>query len=489
MTDPTIRLPAVLGIGFSGHRTLREEARCRQAILDFLREQQTKSSGHVYGISSAAAGGDLLFAESCLELGIPLRVLLPMEREEFREDFDATSWARAEEVLRRAASVEVTAGSEDRREQFYDCGVLTVQQSQLLLALWNGQSSRGMGGTAEIVSFAETIGRPVVWLHSETGEVQVRNGGAAGKTLDDPELNFLNNLSDAGAERGSGDPSSLAQAWFAKVDANASRLAPVARRLASVPVLYTAAAALFSAFAAHAQNAAAWLGVSMALGVFAVVLPPMLGLDSRQRKWARTRTAAEVCRSFLAMWNAPQTYDVIGPEMLPDLSGVLTSLGYLQLRDEKRKTVSLEQFRKEYGEKRLEDQIGYFADKAAGATREARIYRGLTWGSGALAVLTAGWLFAGRGHLPFSRRWMELLISTLFQMATVAGALVVINDCDRRRERYRELEQWLRNWVPQFRSLQTWSSLLQVAVRVERALVVELLEWRSLMRHAKLPRK
>ncbi|HTX40817.1 MAG TPA: hypothetical protein VMD25_03225 [Acidobacteriaceae bacterium] len=489
MTDPTIRLPAVLGIGFTGHRTLREEAPCRQAILDFLREQQAKSSGHVYGISSAAAGGDLLFAESCMELGIPLRVLLPMAREEFRRDFDAASWTRAEEVLGRAASVEVTAGSEDRREQFYDCGVLTVQQSQVLLALWDGQPSRGMGGTAEIVAFAETIGRPVVWLHSETCEPQVRNGGAIGKTLDDPELNFLNGLSDRGIRGNSDDPASLACAWFSKVDANASRLAPVARRLASVPVLYTAAAALFSAFAAHARNAAAWLGVSMVLGVFAVVLPQVLGLDSRQRKWARTRTAAEVCRSYLALWNAPLAYDAIGPEMLPELAGVLTSLGYLRLRDEKRKAVSLEEFRKEYGERRLEDQIGYFAEKAAGATREARIYRGLTWSSGVLAVLTAGWLFAGRGHLPFSRRWMELLISTLFQLATVAGALVVINDCDRRRERYRELEQWLRNWVSQFGALQTWSSLQRVTARVERALVVELLEWRSLTRHAKLPRK
>jgi hypothetical protein len=67
--------------------------------------------------------------------------------------------------------------------------------------------------------------------------------------------------------------------------------------------------------------------------------------------------------------------------------------------------------------------------------------------------------------------------------------MVVIKDCDRRQQRYRELEQWLRNWVPQFESLHSWGSLLHVVVRVERALTVELLEWRSLVRHAKLPRK
>jgi hypothetical protein len=66
---------------------------------------------------------------------------------------------------------------------------------------------------------------------------------------------------------------------------------------------------------------------------------------------------------------------------------------------------------------------------------------------------------------------------------------VVIRDCDRRQHRYRELEQWLETWSPQFDALRTWGSVLQVATRLERALLVELLEWRSLMRHAKLPRK
>ncbi len=67
--------------------------------------------------------------------------------------------------------------------------------------------------------------------------------------------------------------------------------------------------------------------------------------------------------------------------------------------------------------------------------------------------------------------------------------MVVIRDCDRRQRRFRELEQWLRNWRPQFDALRTLSSVLEIATRIERALLVELLEWRSLMRHAKLPRK
>jgi hypothetical protein len=189
------------------------------------------------------------------------------------------------------------------------------------------------------------------------------------------------------------------------------------------------------------------------------------------------------------MWNAPAPYQIVGPEMIPELGGVLVSLEFLRLMDPRRKAVTIGGFRAEYAHDRLEGQIGYFSGKAASAAFEARLYRGLTWGCGALAVVAAAYLFAGRGPLPITRRWMDLSISALFQFATVTGALLVIKDCDRRRERYRELEQWLKNWAPQVDSLHSWGSLLQAVMRVERALMVELLEWRSLTRHAKLPRK
>ncbi len=79
----SIRLPAVLAIGFTGHRSLKDEYKLRQRIRDFLHQQKGAFEGIVYGVSSAAAGGDQLFAESCLELEIPLRVLLPNAREVF----------------------------------------------------------------------------------------------------------------------------------------------------------------------------------------------------------------------------------------------------------------------------------------------------------------------------------------------------------------------------------------------------------------------
>jgi hypothetical protein len=493
-TNSLVRLPAVLAIGFTGHRKLSDEAKCRSLIRSFLEQRKSATPGIVCGVSSVAAGGDLLFAESCLELGIPLRVLLPMPQERFRNDFDAPTWERAQRVLGAATAVEVVADHEQRREGYYECGIETVQQSQLLVALWDGQEARGMGGTAEIVAFAKTMGRPIVTFHSETGAQQILNRERMEELLEDPEMDFLNGLPDAGIAKPPDEGEPLARAWFAKLDANASRIAPRSRRLASIPVMYTAAAALFSGFAARNPAASTLLAISAALGVVAALLPAILRLDYWQMRWARTRTAAEVCRSMIALWNTPAHYDLVGPETIPDLAGVLTSLNFLRMKDSARRKVSLEQFRHTYRHERLQEQIAYFSGKYELAAREGRIFRTLTWISGGCAVLVAAWWFGGRmagivPHTRFAGRWIPLIISALFQVATVAGALVVIKDCDRRQRRYRELGQWLENWSPQFDALNTWGLILQVANRVERALLVELVEWRSLMRHGKLPRK
>jgi hypothetical protein len=493
-TNSLIRLPTILAIGFTGHRKLPDETRSRRLIRNFLEQQKAATSGIVCGVSSAAAGGDLLFAESCLELGIPLRVLLPMPQERFRNDFDAATWERAEHVLSAAISVDVVSDHEQRRENYYECGIETVQQSQLLVALWDGQEARGMGGTAEIVAFAKAIGRPVVRFHSVTGEQQIFNESAMAGLLHDPDMDFLNGLPDGDVARPVGDGELLARAWFAKLDANANHFAPRARTLASVPVIYTAAAALFSGIAVRSPEASSLLAISAGLGVVAALLPAILRLDYWQMRWARTRTAAEVCRSMIALWNTPPPYDLVRPEMIPALTGVLTSLNFLRMKDVARRDVSLEQFMHAYREERLQEQIHYFSGKSDQAARERRLFGTITWISGGFAILIALWWFGSRImgfalHSHIAGRWIPLGISALFQIATVAGALVVIKDCNRRQQRYRELQQWLQNWSPQFNALNTWGMVLQVATRVERTLLVELLEWRSLMQHAKLPRK
>jgi hypothetical protein len=483
-----------LAIGFTGHRTLDDEANCRKLIFDFLKREKLSASGLVYGISSVAAGGDLLFAESCIELELPLCVLLPMPAEEFKKDFNATDWARAEAVLSKAASVEVTSGEQSRDECYYECGIETVQQSRLLLALWNGEPSQGLGGTEDIVSFAQQTGKPVVWLHSTTGEVSSFNEKTEEELLDDPELDFLNRLPDSNVSEETKGPEALARAWFRKVDESATRSAPQFRRLAAIPIVFTAAAAIFSGAGSWAHQIGIWLSIGTAFGILAAVLPTVLRLQKQQILWVRTRTAAEVCRSALAFWSTPASYEAIGPEVVPELSGVLMSLNLLKVLDRNRSQPSLQEFKQQYRQQRVTHQIDYLFKHAEQSAAEARKYRVASWVAIGLAAAVNIWIFACTRFLagfaagPW-KQGLALGASIAFQIATVAGALLVINDCDRRKQRYLELQEQLKGWDAQLESLRTWPSVLRVAGRIERALLTELIEWRSLIRHQKQARK
>jgi hypothetical protein len=490
----SIRLPATLAIGFTGHRSLPDEAKCRKLLYDFLSERKAAAPGVIYGVASVAAGGDLLFGESCIQLDIPLHVLLPMPVEEFRKDFDAATWARAEQVMAKAVSVEVTGGNQPRTERYYECGIETVQQSRLLVTLWNGEPSHGMGGTEDIVSFARGLGKPVVWFHSATGAVQIFNEKSEKELLNDPELDFLNDLPDPVERVESDTPQGLAWAWFRKVDESANKTAPQLRRLAAIPIVCTAAAALCTGAASQAHNVLTWLSIGSVIGIMAAVLPILLRLHARQTLWARTRTAAEVCRSVLAFWHAPTPYQVIGPEVIPEYVGVLTSLNLLKMRDRAQIELPLEEFKRRYREERVHDQIAYYSKHAGLASAEARRFQIVIVVSIVLAVLANAWLyiaphvFTSLAH-GLGKRWIAIGAAVAFEVATVAGALLVVNDCGRRVQRYREMQYLLNEWDAQLERLRTWATVLVIANRVERALLIEVIEWRSVIRHRKLPSK
>jgi len=491
-----IRLPAVLAIGFTGHRNLPDEKMSRECIRSFLAEKKAATPCIVYGVSSVAEGADLLFAESCGQLGIPLRVMLPFPRDEFLRKFDAATRARAEQVMQNAVSLEVTGDLAFSEQRYYECGVEMVQRTQLLVALWDGQPPKGLGGTADIVAFATTMGRPVVCFHSVTGDVQYFNHDAGNGLRHDPELTFLNQLPDRGVTLPGDAASEIAKAWFRKLDANASRMAPQVRRLASIPIVCTAAAALVSGVASRTASPGISLAVGAALGITAAALPAMLRLSQRQALWARTRTATEVCRSVLSLWDAPGVYQVIGPEVIPELADMLMSLNLLKSLSASSggapRVAPIEDFQKRYVGERVTQQIEYFSRHAVESAREAKRFRMVAWSGAGIAIAISISTFVSGTlagiHDPVAGKRLAIAASFLFQVSTVAGALLIVNDCDRRQRRYRELHDSLTLWARELKALRTWPPVLQVAGRIEKALLVEIIEWKSLIRNRKMPR-
>jgi hypothetical protein len=194
-----------------------------------------------------------------------------------------------------------------------------------------------------------------------------------------------------------------------------------------------------------------------------------------------------------ALWDTPAPYEVVGPEVLPELRGMIVSLNFLKSTTKKTTGNRIESFKSRYLEERLLDQKRYFMKQSTIAAQKGRRYRLTSKICVICAIVLSIWTFAGRSVLKLQdvgswNAWLPLVASALFQGATIAGALLVVNDCDRRQRRYLEIHESLANWELELRAFITWPPVVHLVNKIERALLVELLEWRSLLQNTKMPR-
>ncbi|MGI8855962.1 MAG: hypothetical protein ACR2JW_09435 [Thermomicrobiales bacterium] len=169
---------ATLRVGVTGHRyvasagvgadPLRDRVR---AVFAFLWQTVVDSapSGSqpvLVVVSPLAEGADRLIAHEAVANGFPLHCPLPFARAEYERDFSgAASRAEYRDLLARAAVVTELPGSPERREAAYEAvGRIVIDQSDLLVAIWDGEAARGGGGTAHVVRDALDRQVPVIWI-------------------------------------------------------------------------------------------------------------------------------------------------------------------------------------------------------------------------------------------------------------------------------------------------------------------------------------
>ncbi|ATZ27534.1 hypothetical protein ACFZBM_29140 [Streptomyces lavendulae] len=149
-------------IGVTGHRSIPDEllGHVREGLRAVLRGHQ----GPLEALSSLADGADQLFADIALECGADLTVVIPSgDYEDTFEDPDALAGYRR---LKHRATQEVRmAFARSTDEAYYAAGAYIADSCDRLVAVWDGLPARGHGGTAEIVSYARALGKPVtvIW--------------------------------------------------------------------------------------------------------------------------------------------------------------------------------------------------------------------------------------------------------------------------------------------------------------------------------------
>jgi hypothetical protein len=129
-------------------------------------------------VSPLAEGADRIFAEEALERGYRLTCVMPFHRDEFRRDFAAPdssemdSAARFDAILARAegagalTSFELDGRRDRENEAYSQAGRVVLNQSDLLVAVWDGGSTNGVGGTFETILQAINFNVPTLWIDS-----------------------------------------------------------------------------------------------------------------------------------------------------------------------------------------------------------------------------------------------------------------------------------------------------------------------------------
>lgn len=145
----------------SGHQSLSADT-VRQ-VVDSFRSLFAKSPGPLVGVSSLAAGADQLFAEEILSAGGVLKVIVPSFN--YENTFKGPDLYRYRNLLKRASQVEVIPFSNPGGEAYDAANRQVIEGSDKLIAVWDGSPSRGLGGTADAVAYAQKRGVPVevVW--------------------------------------------------------------------------------------------------------------------------------------------------------------------------------------------------------------------------------------------------------------------------------------------------------------------------------------
>jgi hypothetical protein len=151
-------------IGITGHRGL--SPRTQELIAAAMCKRLEPHAGaDLVGVSSLAGGPDQLFARTVLEFGGTLEVVVPAEQ--YRDGLDPDEQPGYDELLAKAKHVERLPFVESTEQAHLAAGQAVVDRSERVVAVWDGKPARGIGGTADVVSYARQKGVPVSVLWPE----------------------------------------------------------------------------------------------------------------------------------------------------------------------------------------------------------------------------------------------------------------------------------------------------------------------------------
>ncbi len=166
-----------LVFGITGHRKLLDLHRLENLIQDALNILSAEYTFHSI-VSPLAEGADRMVANKLIyDYYCKLITPLPFERTEYEKDFSADSKVEFESYLTISSSIYEVSSLKDhsREECYFRVGEEVLNKCDILIALWDGKASKGLGGTGDIVAYALKIKKPILHIHTTLFKVHKIN--------------------------------------------------------------------------------------------------------------------------------------------------------------------------------------------------------------------------------------------------------------------------------------------------------------------------
>ena len=508
-------IESLCAIGFSGHRDLPNPDALEHALDRLLDEIARKTTGRrMIGVCSAAIGADVIFIEACLKRKLPWLAILPMPPEVFFniKDFPAeASRKNAMRLLETAASVETTnpvpnlPGQDEheyRHVAFTDSGRRIVDYCDLFIgALRTPLDPLKPGGTGEITEYAKLCHRPMAIIHPESAAIEHHRWHAP---FGSGFMDELSSLPEAPVRKDlltveSSDERKTVVDFFGRLTTAARHHVPRLRNVSSIAAILNGALAVFALALALLPHWFKGLGDQMAhatnavLSFFAALATGWFILRKPRERAARYRLGAEICRSVIATWSLPETHREIFRGLPPDYRDfVRTLLNLRRLEGPRLADLAaaaergVDSWRNEithYLNDRVKKQLNYYEGEQRKADRRLRIFNPL------IAIFGLGNFFIAitfeiaarvKGHpvIGDEGKHVVAFFKVAFPAVTATFlAIVAAREANRRKGRYGEMVQALKENAERLISPPHERAAFDVVVDSERTLLAENIEW------------
>lgn len=530
------RVSLRLRVGVSGHRHFDDEqditARVAAALDLVVNLTAVLASSAVTPVvltvvSSLAEGADRIVARDLLGRAAGrLEAVLPLSQAEYEKDFrDNASLTEFRLLLRQASTRTLTPAQGTRDGAYLEAGLRMLDRVDLLIAIWDGQPGRGVGGTAEIVAEARGRGLPLLWIPTTPGAALVQEVAGLRRSLTSQDLQPLSD--DALRELDRYNAGCPSPSTSGVVDIQDIRAAPPAGLLdplftpvaAWIQPYYTRAddtARRFQRHYGHLETPLFGLAAGAVVVVaaqiafrrehpeYAVVellfialafvnLRILRGVHLRER-WVTARYLAEWLRTafFLGMVGVPSRAGLGEGGGPVDIQAEWLRRAFAEIWLERPNVApvegNVEALRSILARRWIEDQRHYFANAATRQRRRFKAVSRVTEVLFMVSFLVAILHTTGVGSANQEAWWVLLSIS----LPVVAAALHAMSDqreYRRHADRYGRTAMRLETLRPRMEAAATLDEVRATALETERLLREEASDWFGVvrLREAELP--